>query len=175
MAFFLRQRQAPCKDEVYKLRMQLVACFLPFCRTFLAPEMETPLVLGSQRQGSQSKEKLARPPHIWTERKNAMTKSQKRLLNNVIRKRMIQVLLTSQACRQSSSHPHLETLERKTIFNMGRALYFGKFQAFKVKRTDQSKSKHLPAWNHLDQVQHLQNICNYLEGSRIRPSEDRWI
>ena len=37
---------------------------------------------------------------------------------------MIQVLLTGQACRQSSSHPHLETLERKTIFNMGRVLCF---------------------------------------------------
>ena len=43
--------------------------------------METTLVLGSQRQGSQNKEKLARPPHIWTERQNAMTKSQKEVVD----------------------------------------------------------------------------------------------
>ena len=85
--------------------------------------METPLVLGSQRQGSQNKEKLARPPHIWTERQNAMTKSQKEVVERC-NKKMIQVLLTGQACRQSSSHPHLETLECKTIFNMGRVLCF---------------------------------------------------
>ena len=86
--------------------------------------METPLVLGSQRQGSQNKEKLARPPHIWTERQNVLKSHKKRLLNDVIRERVIQALLTAQACRQSSSHPHLETLERKTIFNMGRVLCF---------------------------------------------------
>lgn len=59
---------------------------MPFCRTFLALEMETPLVLGSQRQGSQSKEKLARPPHIWTERQNGMTKSQKEVVEQCYKK-----------------------------------------------------------------------------------------
>ena len=70
--------------------------------------METPLELDSQRQGSQSKEKLARPPHIWTQGQNVMTKSQKEVVercNIILLKRTYDSSATDRPGLQAKQFP----------------------------------------------------------------------